>query len=97
MGLYDVASLVDSLRDAHEAGEDIGSELVLSRVSHKMMMHTAPVIAGMEVIKTTMTATPTLAGLGMQFLNHIPLVKEKGLQYLGSGKHLYDPKSVLFC
>ena len=96
LGLYDVATMADQLRDAKVHGEDIGSQVVLQRCAMKMFQHTAPLIAAVESIKMTTSSVPTLSCLGMNVLNVLPLIKEHGLQYAASGQYLHNPNSLIF-
>jgi 2-polyprenyl-6-methoxyphenol hydroxylase-like FAD-dependent oxidoreductase len=75
LGIYDICALAEVLEQAIHSGQDIGSSVAVGQVfAGHMLSHTAPMIAGMEMIKKLTYGTPGLASVGMKALNSLPLL-----------------------
>ncbi|KAG5486778.1 hypothetical protein LSCM1_08034 [Leishmania martiniquensis] len=75
LGIYDLCALTSVLEQAIRSGQDIGSSVAVGQLfAGHMLSHTAPVIAGMEVVQKLAHCTPGLASAGMKALNTVPVL-----------------------
>lgn len=75
MGIYDVCALAHVLDTALRSGQDIGNSVAVGQTfAGEMAAHTAPIIAGMEIIKHFLYNAPSLSCAGMRAMNRIPFL-----------------------